>query len=114
MNAASPATQTLSESHSLYPTTPGGEIVPTQCAALCHALIACGLFTLIVRSSSMICPPPSAACHSSASHVSPSSAAPCHTKPQNSFLPLARSPACIRAAIISSSSHVLGGSRYPY
>src|SRR6266480_7438675 len=30
MNAASPATQTFSESHSLYPTTPGGEMEPTQ------------------------------------------------------------------------------------
>src|SRR6266478_5458220 len=92
MNAASPATQTFSESHSLYPTTPGGEIEPTQCAALCHDRIACGLFTLITWSSSMMRPPPSDACHSSASQVNPSSAAPCHTKPQNCFLPLARSP----------------------
>src|SRR5258708_3915596 len=34
MNAASPATQTFSESHSLYPTTPGGEMEPTQWALL--------------------------------------------------------------------------------
>src|SRR6202140_3852347 len=93
MNAASPATQTFSESHSLYPTTPGGEMEPTQCAALCHALIDCGLFTLIVLSSSMIRPPPSAACHSSAAQVNLSSAPPCHKKPKNFFFPLARSPA---------------------
>jgi hypothetical protein len=37
MNAASPATQTLSESHSLYPMTLGGEMEPTQRAAFCHA-----------------------------------------------------------------------------
>src|ERR1700739_5073994 len=109
MNAASPATQTLSESHSLYPTTLGGEMEPTHCAALCHALIACGLFTLMVRSGSMIRPPPSDACHSRALQVNASVAAPCHTKPQNCFLPLARSPACIRAGILSSSSHFRGG-----
>src|ERR1700730_13273367 len=92
INAAPPATQTFSVSHSLYPTTLGGEIEPTQRAALCHAWIACGLFTLIVLSSSMIRPPPSEACHSSALQVKASEAAPCHTKPQDSFLPLARSP----------------------
>src|SRR3984893_14276398 len=93
MNAASPATQTFSESHSLYPITPGGEMEPTQCAALCHARIASGLFTLIVWFSSIIRPPPSAACHSSASQGNTSSAAPCQINPQNCFLPLARSPA---------------------
>src|ERR1700719_1701680 len=60
INAAPPATQTFRASHSLYPTTLGGEIEPTQRAALCHVRIACGLFTLIVLSSSMIRPPPSA------------------------------------------------------
>src|ERR1700731_1279531 len=48
INAASPATQTFRESHSRYATTPGGEMEPTQCAALCHALTACGLLTLMV------------------------------------------------------------------
>src|ERR1700751_2906201 len=110
MNAASPDIQTFSESHSLYPTTLGGEMEPTQRAALCHALIVCGLFTLTVWSSSMIRPPPSDACHSKALQVSASTRAPCQTKPQNSLLPLARSPAWIRAAVVSSSSHVLGGS----
>ena len=92
MNAASPATQTFSAFHSSYPTTLGGEMDPTQRAALCHARIAFGLFTLMVPSSSIIFPPPSAACHSSALQVNASAAAPCHTKPQNFFLPLARSP----------------------
>src|SRR3979411_2245731 len=101
MNAASPATQTFSESHSLYPTTPGGEMEPTQCAALCHALIACGLFTLIVLSSSMIRPPPSAACHSSASQVNTSSAPPSPHKAQNLFFPFACS------ACLNSSRHGL-------
>src|ERR1700730_2896651 len=98
INAAPPATQTFSASHSLYPTTLGGEIEPTQRAALCHVRIACGLFTLLFLSSSIIRPPPSAACHSSPLQVKASVAAPCHRKPQNSFLPLARSPACIPAA----------------
>src|SRR6202007_327304 len=101
MNAASPAAHTFSESHSLYPTTPGGEMKPTQCAALRHARITCGLFTLIAWSSSMIRPPPSAACHSNALQVNPSSAAPCHQKPQNLFPPLGSS------ASLNSSRHHL-------
>src|SRR6201995_2111707 len=102
MNAASPDIQTFSESHSLYPTTLGGEMEPTQRAALCHTLIVCGLFTLIVWSSSMITPPPPwDACHSKALQVNASTRPPCQTKPQKSLLPLARSPAWIRAAIVS-------------
>src|SRR5258708_40013960 len=103
MNAASPATQTFCASHSSYPITLGGEIEPTQCAALCHARIARGLFTLIVLSSSMMRPPPSEPCHSSALQVNPSPP-PCHPNPQKPLLPLARSPACIPAAILPRSS----------
>jgi len=58
---------------------PGGEIQPIQCLARCHARIAAGLFTLIVRSGSIILPPPAAACHSRALQVKASPAAPCHT-----------------------------------
>src|ERR1700692_2091975 len=50
MNAASPAIQTFSESHSLYPTTPGGEMAPTQRAALCHALHRRRIFPAIALS----------------------------------------------------------------
>src|SRR5271156_1148846 len=92
MNAA-PAIQTFSASASTYPLTPGGEMEPTQRAARCHARIALGLFTLMVLSFSMICPPPWEACHSSALQVNASVAPPCHTNPQNTFLLLARSPA---------------------
>src|SRR5260370_21354594 len=102
MNAASPVIEAFSASHSLYPTTLGGEIEPTQRAALFHARIACGLFTLIVLPSSMMRPPPSEACHSSALQVKPSPA-PCHTNPQNPLLPLAPSPACIPAALLARS-----------
>src|ERR1700722_12936117 len=90
--------------------------------------MASGLFTLIVLSLSIIRPPPSPTCHSSAFQVKPSPApphpphwqanpppaAPGHTKPQKSFCPLARSPCWILAAIFSSWSHVLGGVPYPY
>src|SRR3974377_2211186 len=92
MKAASPATQTFSESNSLYATTLGGEMGPTPRAARCHAGFPGELFTVIFLSSSMIRPPPSEACHSSALQVNASAEAPCHTYPQNFLLPLAPSP----------------------
>src|ERR1700680_3800026 len=65
MNAALPAFQTLSESHCLYPTTAGGEMVPTQCAARCQARMTRGLLTLIVWSSPILGHPPrlNSSCH---------------------------------------------------
>src|SRR5258708_12322542 len=113
MNAASPVIEAFSASHSLYPTTLGGEIEPTQRAALFHARIACVLFTLIVLSSSMMRPPPSEACHSSALQVKPSPA-PCHTNPQKSLLPLVLSPPYIPPPILPPSSQVLSCPPYPY
>src|SRR6516164_9406801 len=58
-------------SHSSYDVTPGGDIQPTQCAARCQLRIALGLFTPIVPSASMMRPPPSPICHSSALQVKP-------------------------------------------
>jgi len=83
----------VSESHSLYPTTPGVRWNQPSAAALCHALIACGLFTLIAWSSSMIRPPPSAACHSSRVAGQHFISRPLPHKAPKCFLPLARSPA---------------------
>src|SRR5271167_2249566 len=79
LNAAFPESNILAESPSRYASTLGGEIRPIQLLARSHARIAAGLFTLMVRSRSIIRPPPSAACHSRALHVKPSACAPCHT-----------------------------------
>jgi len=49
-----------------------GDIVPTQAAAFRNAWTAPALFTLIVRSASMMPPPPNDSCHSNASQVNPS------------------------------------------
>src|SRR5258708_12745633 len=87
---------------------------PTQRAALSHARMLCGLFTVILSFSSSIVPPPSDTCHSSALEVRASEGAPCQTKPQKSLFPLARSPDWIRLAMTSSSSHLFAGARYPY
>ena len=48
------------------------------------------------------------------SHVKASVAIPDHTNPQNFLSPRARSPAWMRAAIVSNSSQLPGGRRYPY
>ncbi len=79
LKAALPESKMSMVSVSRYDTTPGGEIQPIQCLARSHAPIAAGLFTLIVRSRSMIRPPPAATCHSSALQVNDSAAFPCHT-----------------------------------
>src|ERR1700739_1493848 len=68
-NAAFPACHMLPASHSLYATTPGGEMEPTQRAALSHARMLCGLFTVTLPFSSIIVPPASDPCHSSALQV---------------------------------------------
>src|ERR1700740_548286 len=109
--AAFPACHMLPASHSLYSTTPGGEIVPTQRAARSHARMAFGLFTVPLPFGSSVVPPPSDTCHSSALQVRASEGAPCQTKPQKSLFPLARSPAWIRLAITSSSCQFVGGTR---
>src|ERR1700730_10000190 len=85
MKAASPACQRLSASHSLYATTPGGEMDPTQRAALLHARMVWALFTVTRPFLSRIVPPPSDPCHSSALHVRASERAPCQTNPQKSL-----------------------------
>src|SRR5882724_6208512 len=92
MKADCPACQMLYASHSLYVTTPGGDMVPTQRAALSNARAVSGLLT-VTMFFSMIGPPPSETCHSRALQVTASDDAPSHTKPQKSFWPLARSPA---------------------
>src|SRR5579864_8519162 len=92
MNAAFPLNQMFCASHSLCATTPGGEIEPTQRAALSHARMVRGLFTVTLPFSSRIVPPPSDTCHSSALQVRASEGAPSHTKPQKSWFPPARSP----------------------
>src|ERR1700760_1591529 len=109
LKAALPESKTRPVSFSRYDTTLGGDIQPIQRLARCHAPIAAGLFTLMVRSRSMIRPPPAATCHSRALQVNDSAAFPCHTYPQKSFLPLARSPFWMRSAMLSSSTHVRGG-----
>src|SRR5579864_3157016 len=114
MNAAFPARQMFRASHSLYATTPGGEMDPTQRAALSQAAMARGLFTVTLPLSSRMVPPPSDSCHSSALQVRASEGAPCQTNPQKSLFPLARSPAWIRPAITSSSCQLVGGTLYPY
>src|ERR1700739_1219353 len=91
-NAAFPACHMLPASHSLYATTPGGEMEPAQRAARSHARIVFGLFTVTLPFSSSIVPPPSDTCHSSALQVRASEGAPSQTKPQKSLFPLARSP----------------------
>src|ERR1700739_2686925 len=78
--------------HSLYATPPGGEMEPTQRAALSHVRMLCGLFTVTLPFSSSIVPPASDTCHSSALQVRASEGAPSQTKPQKSLFPLARSP----------------------
>src|SRR6201998_1531654 len=83
-NAAFPACHMLPASHSLYATTPGGEMDPTQRAALFHARMLRGLFTVILLFSSRIVPPPSETCHSNAVQVRASEGAPSQTKPQKS------------------------------
>src|ERR1700751_4194286 len=105
-NAAFPACHILPASHSLYATTPAGEMEPTQRAALSQARMLCGLFTVILPFSSSIFPPPSDTCHSSASQVRASEGAPSQTKPQKSLCPSALSPDWIRLAITSSFFHV--------
>src|ERR1700741_639122 len=90
--AAFPACHMLPASHSLYATTPGGEMEPTQRAALSHARMLCGLFTVTLPFSSSIVPPASDTCHSSALQVRASEGAPSQTNPQKSSFPLARSP----------------------
>src|ERR1700752_2253843 len=92
-NAAFPACHMLPASHSLYVTTPGGEMEPTQCAALSHARMVRGLFTVTLPLSSSMVPPPSDTCHSSALQVRASEGAPSQMKPQKSLFPFARSPA---------------------
>src|ERR1700752_4076735 len=92
-NAAFPACHMLPASHSLYVTTPGGEMEPTQRAALSHARMVCGLFTVTLPLSSSMVPPPSDTCHSSALQVRASEGAPSQMKPQKSLFPFARSPA---------------------
>jgi len=95
---------TFSESHSLYPTTLGGENGanparrPLPRPDRLRIIHADGPL-----SSSIILPPPSEACHSSALQVNSSSAALATQNPKL-FPTFARSPACIRAAIICSSS----------
>src|SRR5271163_3756316 len=79
LKAARPESKTSVVSASRYDTTPGGEIQPIQRLARCHAQITAGLFTLMVRSRSMIRPPPAATCHSRALQVNDSAAFPCHT-----------------------------------
>src|ERR1700739_79775 len=91
-NAAFPACHMLPASHSLYSTTPGGEMEPTQRAALSHARMLWGLFTLTLPFSSSIVPPASDTCHSSALQVRASEGAPSQTKPQKSLFPFERSP----------------------
>src|SRR5258708_38169576 len=91
-NAAFPACHMLPASHSLNTTTPGGEMDPTQRAALSHARMQCGLFTVTLPVSSSIVPPPCDTCHSSALQVSASECDPSQAKPQQSLFPLARSP----------------------
>src|ERR1700746_1381533 len=113
-NAAFPACHRFPASHSLYATTSGGEMEPTQRAALSHARMFCGLFIVTLPFSSSIVPPPSDTCHSSALQVRASEGAPSQTKPQKSLFPFARSPDWIRFAMTSSSSHVFGGARYPF
>src|ERR1700692_3924717 len=89
-NAALPtSSKSLTESTSSYAVTLGGEIQPIQCAARCHARIAFSLLTLMVRLDSMIVPPPSDACHSKATPVRPSSAAPGQINPQKLLAPAA-------------------------
>src|ERR1700741_175708 len=91
-NAALPACHMLPASHSLCATTPGGEMEPTQRAALSHARMVCGLLTVTLPFSSSIVPPASDTCHSSALQVRASEGAPSQTNPQKSSFPLARSP----------------------
>src|SRR6201997_191181 len=91
-NAAFPACHRLPASHSLYTTTPGGEMDPIQRAALSHARMLFGLFTVTLPVSSSIVPPPSDTCHSSALQVNASEGVPSQMKPQKSLFPLARSP----------------------
>src|ERR1700756_4102523 len=55
--ATFPACHMLPASHSLYVTTPGGEMEPTQRAALSQARMHCGLFTVTFPFSSSIVPP---------------------------------------------------------
>jgi hypothetical protein len=64
LKAARPESKAFLASSSWYATTLGGDIDPIQRLALCQARIVAGLFTLIVRSASITCPAPSAACHS--------------------------------------------------
>src|ERR1700752_4210120 len=106
MNAAFPPCQMFCASHSWCVTTPGGEMEPTQRAALSHARMFRALFTVTFPCSSSIVPPPSDTCHSRASQVRASEAAPCHTNPQKSLLRFARSPVWI-ALEKSSTSRVL-------
>src|SRR6202140_5550296 len=89
---ALPGCHLLPASHSFNTRTPGGEMDPTQRAALSHARMLCELFTVPLPVSSSIVPPPSETCHSSALQVSASEGAPSQTKPQKSLSPLARSP----------------------
>src|ERR1700733_827415 len=79
LKAALPESKRRPVSFSRYDTTLGGDIHPIQRFARCHDPIAAGLFTLIVRSRSMIRPPPAATCHSRALQVNDSAALPCHT-----------------------------------
>src|SRR6516162_3618074 len=108
LKAARPASKTNMESTSVYARTLGGDIQPIQCRALCHVRIAAGLFTLIVPSGSIMRPPPALACHSRALHIKASLTDPCHTYPQKSLCPLARSARWIVSAMVSSSVHVRG------
>src|ERR1700730_38689 len=114
MNAVFPACHILKASHSRYAVTPGGEIDPTQRAAMLHARIVFGLLIVTLPFSSRIVPPPSDTCHSKALQVNASDDAPSQTKPQKSLLPFDRSPAWIRLDMVSSSSQVFGGAPYPY
>src|SRR5258708_33985404 len=103
-NAAFPACHMLPASHSLNTTTPGGEMDPTQRAALSHARMLCGLFTVTLPFSSSIVPPPSDPCHSRALQVIAPGGATSQTNPQKPSLPLARSLDLILLAMTSSPS----------
>lgn len=72
-----------------YATTLGGDIEPTQRAALCQAWIVSGLST-VIWPLSMIAPPPCDTCHSSALHVNASVGAPCQMRQVESAGPPCR------------------------
>ena len=84
LKAALPESKASMESSSRYASTLGGEIQPIHRLACCQDRIAAGLFTLFVRSGSMIRPPPDDACHSRALHVKASPASsPARRNPKN-------------------------------